>query len=101
VTENTIADKLATKPNTKVSLSDAVHLELGGLIPGVFRVGQLPDGDEMNASSAAPNKRLERTGGEAVCHYAGIGGRRTLNRRSLGPKRHGFTLRKERQVLIR
>jgi hypothetical protein len=47
------------------------------------------------------NQRLERTGGEAVCHYAGVGGRRTLNRRSLGPKRHGFTLRKERQVLIR
>jgi hypothetical protein len=32
VTEKTIADKLAIKPNTKVWLSDAVHLELDGSI---------------------------------------------------------------------
>lgn len=32
MTEKTIADKLAIEPNTKVWLSDAVHLELDGSI---------------------------------------------------------------------
>lgn len=32
MTEKTIADKLAIEPNTKVWLSDVVHLELDGSI---------------------------------------------------------------------
>lgn len=36
MTENAIADRLATKPNTKVWLLDAVHLELDGPIAALL-----------------------------------------------------------------